>query len=152
MSNVDAVIQAMTEQISIAGQLSESQLAQLPTLGFQAVLNVRSHQEKGAMSDEQSKIEALGIPYVNIPVNPQMLDDALINQVVGHIEALPKPLLVHCGSALRAAFMVMLYQVTRQNVGLDLAKTQSAELGFDFDQKPPFKTAITQYFATKESS
>ena len=46
----------------------------------------------------------------------------------------------------------MIYRVTRQRVELDTAKAKSAELGFDFDQKPLFKAAMEKYFALSDSN
>ncbi len=148
MSNKSVEIQQVTENISVAGQISEAQIAQLSELGFQAVLNVRSPQENGTLPDEQRQVEALGLPYVNLPVSLQSLDNTLINHVVEQINQLPKPLLVHCGSALRATFMVMLYRVTREGLSLAAAKAEAAELGFDIDHNPPLKAAIDNYFAS----
>jgi len=144
----DVEIRQITERISIAAQISESQISQLPNSGFRAVLNVRSEEEEGAISNEQLQIESLGIPYVNIPVTPATLDVDRIERVLEQIEALPKPLLVHCGSGFRASFMVMMYQITREGIPLEDAKSQYIELGFDFEKNPEFKAAMDEYLAT----
>ncbi len=144
----DVPITQITERISIAGQISESQIAQLPESSFEAVLNVRSVEEEGAIPDEQLQVESLGTPYMNVPVTPATLDVALIDQVLEQIDGLPKPLLVHCGTGFRAGFMVMMYQIAREGVPVEEAKSQYLELGFDYEQKPPFKAAMDEYFAT----
>lgn len=149
MSDKNAVIKPVTDSISIAGQVSAAQIARLNELGFRAVLNLRSPQEDGSLSDEQTQIEALGLPYVNLPVKPQALDKTLIDEAVEQVNALPKPLLVHCGSALRAAFIVMMYRVVHEGLSLEEAKAEATSLGFDFDQKPPLKAAIETYFTAQ---
>lgn len=146
MVGQDAAIKSVTKSISIAGQISEAQMSNLKDLGFQAVLNLRSPQEDGTISDEQAQIEALELPYVNLPISPSSLNKALIDEAVDQINTLPKPLLVHCGSALRAAFVVMMYRIVHEGRSLESAKKEAVELGFDFDEKPPFKTAMNDYF------
>ncbi|MEM9945801.1 MAG: sulfur transferase domain-containing protein [Cyanobacteria bacterium P01_D01_bin.36] len=147
MNAQNAVIKPVTDSTSIAGQISDVQISRLSELGFQAVLNVRSPQEDGTIPHEQAQIEALGIPYINLPVRPPQLNKALIDQAIEQIDTLPKPLLVHCGSALRAAFVVMMYRIVHEGISLEEAKAQAIQLGFDFDQKPPLKAAINNYFA-----
>lgn len=147
MSSQDAVIKPVTESISIAGQVSDAQITRLSELGFQSVLNLRSPQENGTISNEQAQIESLDLPYVNFPVTPSSLDKTMIDEAVKQINTLPKPLLVHCGSALRAAFVVMMYRVIHEGLSLEDAKTEALQLGFDLDQKPPLKAAIDDYFA-----
>ena len=149
MSTNDVVIKPVTDNISIAGQVSAAQIARLNELGFRAVLNLRSPQEEGSLSDEQTQVEALGLPYVNLPINPQSLNKKLIDEAVGQVNALPKPLLIHCGSALRAAFIVMMYRVIYEGLSLEEAKAESTSLGFDLDQKPPLKAAIENYFTAQ---
>ena len=143
----DVEIIQITERISIAAQISESQIAQLPPSDFRAVLNVRSEDEEGAISSEQLQIESLGIPYVNIPITSTTFDVAQIDRVLEQIEALPKPLLVHCGSGFRASFTVMMYQIAREGIPVEEAKSRYIELGFDFEGNPAFKTAMDDYFA-----
>ena len=147
MVGQDTAIKSVTKSISIAGQISEAQISSLGDLGFQAVLNVRSPQEDGTISDEQAQIEALGLPYVNLSVIPSSLNKALIDEAVDQINTLPKPLLVHCGSALRAAFVVAMYRIVHEGISLEAAKSEAVQLGFDFDEKPPFKAAMNDYFA-----
>lgn len=143
----DVQIIQITENISIAAQISESQIAQLPDSSFKAVLNIRSLTEEGAIPDQQLKVESLGIPYMNLPVTAETLDVALIDRVLEQIDGLPKQLLVHCGSSFRAGFMVMMYQITREGVPIEEAKSQYLELGFNYENSPPFKAAMDKYFA-----
>lgn len=145
---MSTTIQSMTEELSIAGQVTEAQVGRLRDSGILAVLNVRSPQENGALSNEQEQIEALGLPYINFPLNPSSLELEALHQAVEQVKALPKPLLIHCRSAMRAAFVVMLYRITHQGLSPEAALAETAALGFDYSQKPPFKAAMEQYLVT----
>jgi len=147
-ANSEAVpIVQVTDQISIAGQISESQIAELPNSDFVAVLNVRVETEDGAIPDEQLQVESLGIPYMNLPMTTATLDVALLDRVLDQIEGLPKPLLVHCSTGFRASFAVMMYQIAREGMPIDEAKAQYLELGFDFEQRPAYQALMNEYFA-----
>ena len=151
MNNTDAVIQAVGEQISVAAQLSPDQIKQLSDKGFQAVVNLRAYQEEGATDEDHRRVEAVGLPYVNMPVKPSELNEAFIDQIVQQIHELPRPLLVYCGSSLRATFISLLYIATHHDLTLEAAKAKGKELGFDFDSKPPFRRWLEHYIQTKST-
>lgn len=145
MSQSNSQIQAAGEQISVAGQLSPQQIQALPARGFKAVVNLRSYQEEGATDEDHKRVEALGLPYVNLPVEPAELSVEIIEQLMAKIHELPKPLLVYCGSSLRATFMSLLYIATHHDLSVEAAKAKGRELGFDFDSKPQFGTWLEHY-------
>ncbi|MGB3294370.1 MAG: sulfur transferase domain-containing protein [Phormidesmis sp.] len=103
-----AVIQPVGEQISVSSQLSPAQLRQLPEQGFKSVVNLRNYQEENATADDHQLVESLGLSYVNLPIKPDKLDEVRIEQVLGQVHELPKPLLIYCGSSLRATFIALL--------------------------------------------
>ncbi|MBR8826344.1 MAG: protein tyrosine phosphatase family protein [Gomphosphaeria aponina SAG 52.96 = DSM 107014] len=140
-----ADIKKINEQLSIAPQLTPAEIDQLPELGFKSVLNLRSPAENGFLTEEAQQIEALGIAYTLTPVTLPSLNEALITQVVKQIDNLPKPALIHCGSALRAGYMVILYQATKEGMTLDAAKQWSNELGFDMMRNPQLNQHFEDY-------
>lgn len=139
MNDNGAVIQSVGEQISVSSQLSPDQLRKLPDQGFKSVANLRDYQEESATADDHQLVESLGLAYVNLPIKPAELDEALIEQVLEQVHELPKPLLIYCGSSLRATFIALLYIATHHDLTLEAAKAKGRSLGFDFDSKPPFK-------------
>lgn len=145
MSASNHNIQSVGEQISVAAQLSPEQIQQLPAQGFKAVVNLRSYQEEGAADEDHRRVESVGLPYVNLPVKPADLSVVLIEQVVAQIHELPKPLLVYCGSSLRATFMALLYIATHHDLSVEAAKMKGRELGFDFESKPQFNQWLEHY-------
>ncbi len=151
MNTTSSSIQFAGKQISVAAQLSPEQIQKLPEQGFQAVVNLRSYQEEGATDEDRRQVEALSLPYVNIPVKPAELSLELIDQAVAQIRELPKPLLVYCGSSLRATFMSLLYIATYHDLSLEAAKAKGQELGFDFDSKPPFGQWLERYIKSQNA-
>ena len=137
--NDEGTIQPVGEQISVSSQLSPAQLRKLPERGFKAVVNLRNYQEESATEDDHRLVESLGLAYVNLPIKPAELDEQRIEQVLGQVHELPKPLLIYCGSSLRATFIALLYIATHHDLTLEAAKAKGRSLGFDFDSKPPFK-------------
>ena len=52
--------------LSAAGQPTPEELKQAAQEGFKSVLNLRSPDEPGFLSDEQQQAQAAGLQYANI--------------------------------------------------------------------------------------
>ncbi len=152
MSQSNPDIQAVGEQISVAAQPSPAQIEQLPQQGFKSVVNLRSYQEESATEADQQRVESLGLAYENLPIKPAELTEEQINQVIDRIHELPKPLLVYCGSSLRATFISLLYIATHHGLTLAAAKAKGKELGFDFDSKPQLAQWLQHYTQAQNPS
>lgn len=122
-------IRKINDELAIAGQVTSKQLQQIAQSEFKSVLNLRSPDEEGFLISEQQQAESLGLYYVNIPVKVSAINDEIANRVFKQINELPKPTLVHCSSATRAAAMVLMYIATRQGVSLKQAFKQAEQLG-----------------------
>jgi uncharacterized protein (TIGR01244 family) len=83
-------------------QPAPEQLQQVAEAGFKSVINLRSPQEEDFLTNEQQYAETAGLKYINIPLRPDMLSEELIDQILGEIDKLPKPTLIHCKTGLRA--------------------------------------------------
>ena len=122
-------IRKINNQLTIAPQLSLEQLKQIAQEDFQSVLNLRSPDEIGFLSNEQQEAESLGLFYLNIPVNLEAINNDVITEVLKQINQLPKPILVHCDSAIRAAALVLIYIDTQQGATLEQACNKAKQLG-----------------------
>lgn len=122
-------IRKITDELSIAGQITVAQLPQLAQEGFRSVLNLRSPDEAGFLSEEQQKAELLGLYYSNFPFKPDAVDDETATQILQQIHSLPKPTLVHCDNAVRSAAIALMHIATRQGVSLEKAFKQAKQLG-----------------------
>ncbi|MEO0378152.1 MAG: sulfur transferase domain-containing protein [Cyanobacteria bacterium P01_A01_bin.17] len=135
----------LSKQIAIAGQPTFEQLQDLGSSQFQSVMNLRSPQEDGFLAEEQQLLETQGLSYLNTGVKPDALTETKITELLQELKELPKPALVHCGSALRAAFISLIYLVTQQGMPLETAQKKVQELGLDFDAAPPLARWFQAY-------
>lgn len=122
-------VRKINDELAIAGQLTCDDLKQIALEGFQSVLNLRSPTEEGFLTDEQPLAEVLGLAYMNAPLTADAIDDALANRVLQLIDYLPKPILIHCSSGMRAAAMALMHVATRQGMTLDRAFGQARRMG-----------------------
>ncbi len=59
----------LNASITLSGQPTEVQLAQIKELGVTHVINLGPHTNKGALPDEAGTVAQLGMTYVYIPVD-----------------------------------------------------------------------------------
>ena len=137
--------QSIDEHISVSAQLSLEQFEQLPQQNFKSVLNLRSYEEKGADQQDRQRVESHGLTYANLPVKPAELDVAVIDNAIQKIRSLPKPLLIYCGSAMRATFMALMYLADEQGMTVEEIQSKGLSLGFDFENKPNFNQPMEAY-------
>jgi len=138
---------ALSPEFAIAGQITSDELKAAKQAGYQAVLNLRVPGEQGFFDDEQMQAQAAGLRYVNLPVSPNEISQ-VADQVITQLDELPKPVLVHCGSALRAGAMVLAYLGTRQGKSAETVLEEARQAGFTaLDQKPPMKQFVETYIA-----
>ena len=133
-------------------QLSVEQLKQAAREGYKSVLNLRSPQEEGFMSDEQEKAEATGLEYVNIPVSPNNMSEELADRVLQQIDSLSKPLLTHCQSGLRSGAMSLMYLAIKEEISAEEAMNKGKAMGFDCNKSPQMKDFFKQYIAQYQSA
>lgn len=122
-------IRKINDELAVAGQITLEELEQIAQAGYKSVLNLRSPQEAGFQSSEQPCSQLLGLQYVNLPIESTEINHQIVLLVFKKITELPKPVLIHCDSAMRAAIMVFLYIATKQGISLDMAFQQAINLG-----------------------
>lgn len=124
------IIRKINDELAIAGQITPQELQQIAQEGFKSVLNLRSPDEDGFLIGEQEQAEALGLHYGNIPIKLEAFNDEIATRVFRVMnESLPKPILVHCSSAKRAAALVLMYIAMRQGATFKQAFNQAEQLG-----------------------
>lgn len=123
----------VSDRISVAGQLESNQFEQLIAQGFRSVINLRPYTETGASATDQHQAEALGLPYIHLPITYSELTPSVIDAAVQQVHSLPKPLLIYCKSSLRAVLLSLFYEITYQGSTVEAAKEKGRALGFDFD-------------------
>jgi uncharacterized protein (TIGR01244 family) len=141
-------VKKINDELTVAGQVTPEQLQQAASEGYKSVLNLRSPDEQGFMSDEQQQAQVLGLHYINIPVKPNEISDELTTEVLQQIDQLPKPALIHCGSAMRAGLMAFINVATRQGMTPEQVFEKAAAAGFDCNTNPQMKQFLEHYIST----
>lgn len=142
---MDNVKQISTDLAVAMDQVTPEQLEQAAQQGFKSVMNLRSPQEEGFVTDEQQQAEAAGLTYVNVPVKPDAMTDDVADRVLKEIDQLPKPALIHCKSGIRSGAMTLMYVATKQGIDADRALDMAREQGFDCDAHPQMKQFFEHY-------
>ncbi len=135
----------INDNITVMGQVTKDELKQAANEGFKSILNLRASGEEGFMSDEGKQAEAAGLTYVNIPVKKEEISDELTSQVLKEIDELPKPVLVHCASGMRAGAMACMHMATREGMTADEGMTKAQAIGFDCNSEPQLKQFFEHY-------
>ena len=122
-------VRKITNNIAIAGQLTLSELPDIVEDGYQTIVNLRSPDEPGFIPEEQQKLERLGLRYLNLPVQIKALNPTTILEIIHQLSGLPKPMLIHCDSGVRASIVVLMQIAIMQGIQADDAFQKVARLG-----------------------
>lgn len=94
-----------------SGQLSERDIAQLPALGIEAVINLAPPTSSNALPGEAELITRQGMAYVQIPVEWERPRLAQFAQFVGVLDAFTgRKVWIHCAKNMRVSAFVYLYR------------------------------------------
>eukprot|EP01126_Amoeba_proteus_P053871 TRINITY_DN658_c0_g1_i1.p1 TRINITY_DN658_c0_g1~~TRINITY_DN658_c0_g1_i1.p1 ORF type:complete len:141 (+),score=23.79 TRINITY_DN658_c0_g1_i1:61-483(+) len=127
-------VKEISSEFFVSNQLSEEEIYQITSeRGIQSIMNLRGSSEEGFM-DESSLCISKGLTYVHSPV-PLPPSYSAITSAASQLQAIPKPVLVHCWKGNRAAVAVFIHltsnvtsgEVRRKEV-LKLAETHNVDL------------------------
>jgi protein tyrosine phosphatase (PTP) superfamily phosphohydrolase (DUF442 family) len=106
----------ISDNLCTAGQPSQQQFELILEAGFEAVINLALLISDNALDNEGSIVAALGMAYVQLPVNFKAPSDRNFHDFC-HMMDLYKDrkVFVHCAANLRVSAFVYLYRVLRQN-------------------------------------
>ncbi|BDA74742.1 hypothetical protein CAL7716_089080 [Calothrix sp. PCC 7716] len=147
MSNTKKV----SDNLSVAGQVTKEELQQLASEGFKSVLNLRDSNEEGFFSDEQQQAEKLGLEYANVPLQPKQADEELTKQAIEQVENLPKPILIHCGGGARAGGIALIAAAIEEGLSYEEITQKAKEVGISLDQ-PHLKQFLLDKQNEKQNS
>jgi uncharacterized protein (TIGR01244 family) len=122
------MVREITNELAIAGQLTVNDLQPLIGRGYRSVVNLRSPDEPGCLESEQQEIEALGLSYINLPIQVEDLSCDEVTAILQSIAKLPKPALVHCDNGIRASIVVLMTIAIAQGVKAEDAFHKVKEL------------------------
>jgi protein tyrosine phosphatase (PTP) superfamily phosphohydrolase (DUF442 family) len=97
-----------------SGQLSESDIASLPTLGIQVVINLALPTSSNALLGEAEFVTRTGITYIHIPVEWEQPAHHQLVQFFDILKASEgRKVWVHCAKNMRVSAFIYLYRRLR---------------------------------------
>lgn len=94
-----------------SGQLTGRDIAALPALGIEAVVNLAVPTSTNALPGEAELVTGMGLAYVQIPVDWEKPSPEQFNQFVGVLEAFSgRKVWVHCAMNMRVSVFIYLYR------------------------------------------
>ncbi len=145
MSNTKKV----SDDLSAAGQPTSEELKQAAQEGFKSVLNLRSPDEVGFLSDEQQQAQAAGLQYANIPLKPSEANQEQTELAIQEIENLPKPILIHCAAGARAGGIALIANAISEGLTYEEISQKAQELGLNLEQ-PHLKQFLLEKYIAKQ--
>jgi protein tyrosine phosphatase (PTP) superfamily phosphohydrolase (DUF442 family) len=94
-----------------SGQLSQGDVAALPALGIEAVINLALPTSSNALAGEAELITGQGIAYVQIPVLWERPEQYQLRQFFGALDVFKdRKVWVHCAKNMRVSAFIYLYR------------------------------------------
>ncbi|MBW4687887.1 MAG: protein tyrosine phosphatase family protein [Komarekiella atlantica HA4396-MV6] len=140
----------ISDDLSATGQLTPEQLQQAADEGFKSVINLRSPDEQGFLSDEQQQAEAAGLQYANIPLKPTEPNQELTKAALEEIADLPKPILIHCAAGARASGIALIANAIQEGLTDEQIQQKAADLGISLEQ-PHLKQFLLERYTEKQA-
>lgn len=134
-----AVMIADAGPVYIAGQPTEQALEEMRGEGVTKVINLRTEAEMSNPDmvpfDEASKINELGMKYVQIPQGPEdTLTPAALDAFAEAMANADGKVLVHCGSGVRASHMWAAYLVREKGMSIEDALEEAEAMNLKSEE------------------
>lgn len=129
----------VSERFSTGAQPTLEQLVSLRDQGVRTIINLRRPSEHEAAA-EAEKVRALGMRYVNIPVDPAApTDDQVTEFLRATSDDAAQPAFLHCSSANRVGAFWMIRRVVVDGWTVEEAEAEARRIGL--------RTAVMREFA-----
>jgi uncharacterized protein (TIGR01244 family) len=105
---------ALTDRLSVAGQITKADIPELKRLGFTAIINNRPDGEESGQLDSTSagrEAGVEGLSYSYQPVTTSSISRADVEAFRDALEQSPGPVLAHCRSGTRCTLLWSLGEV-----------------------------------------
>jgi uncharacterized protein (TIGR01244 family) len=125
------------EKVSIGGQPSEADLAELKRQGVVTLVNLRRPGENNqplSPDAEGEKARALGLRYVHIPVSSADMRPEQIDEYGKAVDSSAGPVHVHCGVGARAGIFALIHSGARRGLSADQVVAEAKTKGFDLSE------------------
>ena len=131
-------IAKLTDNLSVAPQVTERDLEEAAALGFKTVINNRPDGESPDQprgTDLAAAAKRLGLEYRHIPVIGGQLNEAQIKAFGDALSAMPGPVLAFCRTGTRSTTLWALSSA--QSLAPDAILTTAAGAGYNLQHLLP---------------
>jgi uncharacterized protein (TIGR01244 family) len=138
-TKVDAVV-------ACGGATETSALKALKEDGFKTIINLRQPTEKGANIEQNvAEAKALGLNYLNIPVNGQAPDPKALDRFLETVaDKANQPAYIHCASASRVGAFWLVKRVLQDGWAVEKATEEAKLIGL---RSAPLEKFALDYIA-----
>ena len=140
-------LKKITDQITVSGQPTADDIAQLKNDGFRTIVNLRTEgEEDQPMSPEEERqaVEKAGMRYVHLPVSSATMGPETVDNFRAQLPELEAPILVHCQAGMRAGAFTMMATATEQGWSGDETLEKAQAMGFEC-KAPELKQFVRSY-------
>ena len=106
----------ITDDYSVAGQITPDQIADIKAAGFRSVICNRPDDEQPgqpAADSIKAAVEAAGLEFRYIPVVSGQITAEDVDQMAAALDELPAPVFAYCRSGARCTNLHLLMQQAR---------------------------------------
>lgn len=105
-------IERISQKLSVAGQISASDVIQLASRGYRSIICNRPDDEDGGMHPShrvlQEQCEAVGLQFFYYPVSPVAQSEQQVRDMCEILKSVDEPTLVYCRSGRRSRALIAL--------------------------------------------
>jgi len=133
-----------------SGQLSETDIQQLPGLGFDTVINLALPTSTNALENEAELITNLHMNYFQIPVEWELPEVEQFLLFVKLLQALEgRKIWLHCAMNMRVSVFVYLYRKFILHESDGLARTQMDQIWLPNEIWQEFIHEVSKWFSSE---
>jgi uncharacterized protein (TIGR01244 family) len=125
--------------LSVAGQISPDEIADLAKQGFETIINNRPDGEEPGQptaATNQAEAEKQGLRYLYQPVTTSAINKADVTAFYNALSRVPTPVLAHCRSGTRCYLLWGLSRVLFEHESPLAIVADAAHNGYDLRSLP----------------
>lgn len=137
----------INDNIATSGQPGLDQFVSIKEEDFDVIINLAKVDSPGAIEDEASVVESLGLDYVHIPVDfrePTLSDLKKFFATMDRYKI--NNIFVHCACNWRVAVFVFLYRTVRCDVPVSVAITDMLAVWKPDEIWQPFIDSVLEHY------
>ncbi len=135
----------VTPLLGTGGQPTDAGLKSLRDKGYQAVVNLRTPQEKVDLVAEEKLVRELGLRYYSVPLVGTAPEEQSAFEFMRVMDELKgQKVFVHCAAANRVGSVVMIERVLRDGLTVEKAEQEATRIGLYTEVLRKFARAFVQ--------